>query len=111
MPIISRVGLQRWVSSFQRGGYMTNASKGGWRPRAGGRDPGRPILVDTFRLYRSVKTKRINAKRVVWGTNVPYGGYHNDGTSKLPQREFMGDSDELFKDIENILDKTIIRLL
>lgn len=110
MPVIARVGLQRWVSSFQKGGYATDASRSGWRPRKSNRST-KPLLIDTMRLFRSVRTKRVNARRVVWGSNTPYAGYHNDGDSNMPQREFMGDSRELFKDIDRIISKNISKLL
>ncbi len=110
MPVVGRLGIQRFVRSFQTAGNQTDASRGGWRPRRTSRR--NPILVDTGRLFRSVKIRSQRYDRVMFGTTgVPYARYHNDGTERLPQREFIGDSQEFFKQIEKILDKNIKRLL
>ena len=63
------------------------------------RDKTRKILVDTGRLRRAVSTslKSVSYDKIVFRVDVPYGEYHNEGTSKLPQRKFMGDSPKLRK--------------
>jgi len=108
MPVVGRIGLQRFVKSFQTGGGQTDASKGSWRPRK--RSYTHPILVKSGRLMRSIKIRRQRHDRVVFGTTgVPYANYHNEGTNRLPKREFVGDSQELFRQIEKILDRNILK--
>jgi phage virion morphogenesis protein len=47
------------------------------------------ILIDTGRLVNSINSQASgNEARV--GTNVGYAPFHNFGTRKMPQREFMG---------------------
>jgi phage gpG-like protein len=57
----------------------------------------RAILVKSGRLRRavanSIRETRFDRVRLV--VDVPYAEYHNDGTDKLPQRRFMGQSAEL----------------
>lgn len=68
----------------------------------------KPILTNTGRLRREVSLLSGNAKVVNKGFNftvtlaintntVPYAGYINDGTDKMVQRKFMGDSPALRK--------------
>ena len=52
-----------------------------------------PLLIKTSRLYNSwTKTGepgnifRYDATSMVWGSDVPYGKYHEYGTSKMPER-------------------------
>lgn len=54
-----------------------------------------PILLRTGRLRDSITTKNsesiteIGKKYLVLGTKVPYSGYHQSGTSVMPQRPFL----------------------
>lgn len=45
-------------------------------------------LVDTGTLRNSVAT-RVEGDQIVFGTNVPYGVFHQSGTRKMPQRRFL----------------------
>ncbi|CAB4126206.1 hypothetical protein UFOVP153_42 [uncultured Caudovirales phage] len=58
---------------------------------------GRAILVKTGKLRRAVAGSLIKA---TWPTirfevKSDYGIYHNEGSNKLPQRQFMGDTMKL----------------
>lgn len=79
-----------------------------------------PILQKTGRLRREVSLladkARITYDRFNFHISltlddnmVPYGKYINEGTDKMPQRKFMGDSPELkkilFNRINNYMDK------
>ena len=57
-------------------------------------DSGR--LLDSFRVINDGKTVTI-------GTNVPYAPYLNNGTGKMPARQFMGVSEGAKKQIQAIL--------
>lgn len=57
--------------------------------------PGQPILVRTGALRESM-TKRgaegnitlISGAAAVFGSRIPYGGFHDEGTSRMPMRNF-----------------------
>lgn len=51
-------------------------------------------LFDTGRLFRSLQLSRGEKNERVIGTNVPYAGFHNAGTSRMPQREFLAFNQE-----------------
>jgi len=54
------------------------------------------ILQDTGLMRTSVtaqggqNTDEIGPTWLEWGTSVPYAKYHQDGTSRIPQRQFLG---------------------
>lgn len=58
--------------------------------------PGRPMMVLTRRLERSLLGKtgdsiRVLGKKVFrFGTRVPYGIFHHMGTTRMPRRQFLG---------------------
>jgi hypothetical protein len=54
----------------------------------------RATLVKTGRLRRAVQNsvRKVTFEHIWLVVEVPYAAYHNKGTSKLPKREFMGDS-------------------
>ena len=60
-------------------------------------------LQDTGRLRSSFQTKHSKNSANVY-TNVKYAGYHNFGTSRIPQRKFMWNS----KEIRDLFDKTYL---
>ena len=73
------------------------------------------ILIDTRRLIRSVtlessadKVIEITDNSLVFGTNVPYARYHEEGTSRLPKRpvfELLGQHGRFLRRMEIALDK------
>lgn len=104
-----------FLQGFRKGGGQTNASIGGWRKRKTARSArerkrgvGRALLVRTGSLRADIKKREVSFNRIVVGTrSIPYAGYVNDGTNKMPQREFIGESRVLEKKIE----KKIVREL
>ena len=63
-----------------------SAARGGARARP---------LRDTERLMRSFgagaeHVERVTATSLVWGTAVPYAGFHQFGTRRIPARPFLG---------------------
>jgi len=101
---ILELSRDHYVEGFDKGGYQTNQSRGGWSRRQD--DESHPILEKTGRLRDSIV---IQGSQVV--STSPYGVYHNEGTGRLPQREFMGESDELYEKIEKLIEDKFTNLL
>ena len=68
------------------------------------------IMVDTGRLLGSI-THIASARQVVVGTNVFYGVFHQDGTSKMVSRAFVGLSGENENEVERVTMAFIARQL
>lgn len=76
-----------------------------------------PILRDTGRLAQSLTSGGLTTagdwvreivdegmnKGFSFGTSVPYGHFHQDGTSKIPKREFAGFTEDRLEQIEQDL--------
>lgn len=107
-----------FLQGFRKGGGQTNASIGGWQKRKTPRNArerkrnvGRALLVRTGSLRSDIKKREVSFNRIVVGTrSTPYAGYINDGTSKMPQREFIGESRVLEKKIENQIVKELDKI-
>jgi len=58
---------------------------------------GRAILVKTGKLRRDVvnSLERADWDMIRFKVKNDYGAYHNVGTDKIPQRQFMGDTPKL----------------
>lgn len=80
------------VDTFDKAAF--DGSK--WKDRKDN-DSSRRLLVKTGRMRQDIRvTERgINHRRI--GTNVPYAKYHNEGTNRLPQRKFIGNSKWLYR--------------
>lgn len=81
------------------------------RPRSGKRHKGsnpKPLL-DTGLLRASVSARgaghieRIEGNALIFGSNLFYAGWMNDGTKRIPARPFLGFSLELLDTIDDIL--------
>lgn len=100
------------------------------RRRGGDKRQGGAVLVDSGRLKRSIRVVSATKERIVIGTDVPYAEIHNEGfegrqnvrayqrrsrTGKvhtvrahtrrmsMPERRFLGESQELAGRIENLM--------
>ena len=108
--ILANEVKNHFLLGFRKGGHQTDSSRFGWAPRKRirkrERNKGnRAILVDTGALRADIKIRKKTFNNIIVGTyNIPYAEYHNDGTERLPQREFIGQS----KDLERKLFNTII---
>lgn len=80
------------VDSFDKSAFDGNK----WKARKDN-DSSRKLLVKTGRMRQDIRiTERgINHRRI--GTSVPYAKYHNEGTNRLPQRKFIGNSKWLYR--------------
>lgn len=104
-----------FLRGFDRGGGSTNASIGGWKPRKTSRSArerkrskGRALLVRSGKMKSDIKKRKISFHNITVGTrSIPYAGYINDGTPRMPQREFIGDSRVLERQIEQRIEKEI----
>ena len=114
LPIeIGNMSKNHFLRGFEKGGGQTDQSIGGWAPRKT-QGTGRALLVKTGALRADIKVRERSFNRIRISTaSVPYGGYHNYGSGKLTQREFLGESSELdrmvIRKIESELDKLFKR--
>ncbi len=83
-----------------------------WEPRkrTRTRDIGKAILVQTGRLRRSLRKKRLNALSGVLFSPLPYAKRHNEGLDRMPKRQFVGNSRNMVKKIERALELKINRI-
>lgn len=80
--------------------------------------PGRAILVRTGKLKRSMTKKGaddnitlIGRSAAVFGSAVPYGAFHDEGTLRMPQRNFSLPSDRREQIWRNQISRDITRQL
>jgi len=80
------------VVNFDAKGFVDGSLKP-WKPNKV--DTGHQQLVKTGRMRESIRVlgKTFNSRLV--GSDVPYAEYHNDGTTRLPQRKFIGNAKQL----------------
>lgn len=116
---ISNMAKNHYVQSFRDGGF-TDENKEVWKPRKqeDKKRAGRATLVDSGELRRSVVVKNINLQqlKVVIGSDLPYAAIHNYGLNgkawgkypfKMPQRQFIGKSEQVDKKAVKIIEKRI----
>jgi|ERR1035437_1029146 phage gpG-like protein len=88
------------VKSFTDQGW-TDEIFNAWSPRKRNSGAYRAILIKSGDLRRSIRIVGRTSRSITIGSNSTYGRYHNEGTSRMVKRQFMGDSAQL---------KRIIRL-
>jgi len=64
---------------------------------------GGKTLFDKGNLFHSIQAFIAPPDERIIGSDIPYGKYHQYGTSKLPVREFLGIGDEDIKLIEALV--------
>jgi len=104
-PVIAgKTAADFFTENFQRQGFLGQALAA-WRdvgrrthPRKtqkGQTAAGRQILFgETRNLSRSIDYDAGKGKVIVY-SDVKYAPFHNEGTDKLPKRQFIGDSEKL----------------
>lgn len=73
----------------------------------------RGILIGKTRdLMDSIRhsIREVSWAEIRLGTDVPYAIYHNEGTDKIPKREFMGSSKELDDKIDKVIKKAMDKI-
>jgi hypothetical protein len=99
-----------FLASWDKQGFDDGGVKS-WKPRKKEtpKTQGKPILVGTGNLRRAVANSKKEAtwERIRLQVDMPKGEqypvYINEGTDKMPKRQFMGDS----KTLRDILQKKI----
>jgi phage gpG-like protein len=107
-----------FLKGFRQGGGQTDASAGGWKPRKRSRSArerkrsvGRAILVRSGKLRADIKKRKVSFSQIRVGTrSIPYAEFVNDGTPRMAQREFIGDSKVLEKEINGILKQELDKM-
>jgi phage gpG-like protein len=96
------------VTNFDAEAFIDTTPKR-WPPKK--KPDGRRMLVKTGRGRASIQViERGSTSRKV-GTNVPYMRYHNEGTRRLPQRQFIGESKVLYDKNSRVLMSYIDRTI
>jgi phage gpG-like protein len=110
---------QHFKKSFKDGGFTDNVLER-WQPRRNQIFTGiargkrnhpntKPTLVGKKVLMNSIKKKRINNKKRILSSDLPYSAIHNEGlmgrawgkySFKMPKRKYMGNSSNLEKRTE-----------
>lgn len=71
----------------------------------------RALLVQSGALRRSIRVKSANWKAIRVGSyGIKYATYHNNGTSRLPQRQFIGKSPLMEGKIRKLVSNEINKL-
>jgi phage gpG-like protein len=118
--IVGEQVVNETVTNFRRGGFFGKK----WKPRRpdAPRNEGRGILIDSGRLFRSIRILTRTLKTVVVGSTVPYAAVHNQGLKvrkrparkgrskrrggasfKMPKRQFIGESKTLSKRLNKLM--------
>ena len=102
--IAGKTAADFFTENFQRQGFL-NKTVEPWRdvkrrthPRntpKGQTAAGRKILFGKTRNLEPSIDYDTNAGKVVVYSDVHYAPYHNEGTDKIPKRQFIGDSEKL----------------
>ena len=107
--VIGNMAKNHYLKGFRDGGF-TDRTLDPWakrkRPNKADRrnSRSRALLVDKGHLRRSIRVVRATWGRIeVGSTGIPYAGYHNKGSGKLPRRQFVGRS--------KVLNDKIIRII
>lgn len=108
--------LPKELAETARDYFVDSFDKQGWENQpwdARKDDNPWPILVKSGNLKRSVEDSINKAEwsEIVLTSDTEYGSYHNDGTDRLPQREFMGESQELTDRLTEIIEQRLTDIL
>lgn len=92
------VAESHFKNNFKAQGFV-DKTVNPWKPRKNNVDPGRPILIKTYRLKHGFRRQLLNNSSGKVTNAVPYAHKHNAGkpSENLVQRKFMGRSHELDK--------------
>lgn len=93
------------VDIFDAQGWIDGGAVNRWAPRKGNTRKGGKILVDSGRGRQSITMTKITVESVTIESGADYMRYHNEGTMKMPKRQFMGESKTLNKQSLEIIKK------
>ena len=98
---IGEISVSHFKKSFTDYGF-TNIRRGRWRTRK--RYAPHPLMRKSNDLINSITARRTGKYTVrVETIGVDYAAYHNEGTDRLPKRQFIGNSVMLDKRIKRKL--------
>lgn len=119
--IVGTEAKNHFREGFDKEGF-TDKSLVKWKPRKERRRKdgsmsakertrvGRKILTGETGELSKIESEPGTATVKVY-TEASYAKFHNDGTDKLPQRQFMGESQELNQKIEKVILEEVEKLL
>jgi len=119
MPkLVAEEAVNHFNAGFRKGGGQTDKSLTGWKPRKPARTPreaqrnqGRAILVRSGAMRSDIKARTITPRKIVVNViHIPYAGFHNEGSGKIPQREFIGHSRVLRAKTRRLIDQQLKRI-
>jgi hypothetical protein len=116
--VIANQSLNHFLLGFERAGFQTNDSRGGWPKRKSNakRNVGRALLVDSGALRNSLQKIKTSFEDITIGTRrIQYARRHNEGLTdrlgrKMPKRNFIGESNKLNKNNIQTLLKMIDKI-
>ncbi|MDX1903784.1 MAG: hypothetical protein SFU27_06450 [Thermonemataceae bacterium] len=91
-----------WKEPIRKNGAIKRKKGSGYWKGRSPRDASRTTLVGKGVLQRSLK-HQIKGNVIRFYSNVKYAGYHNEGTEKLPKRQFLGMEKPLQTKINKII--------
>jgi phage gpG-like protein len=95
--IAAALAVRHFRDNFNKQGFDDNGIQR-WAPfKSPNYRPGQSKLVKTSQLRDSIKSQILGRGQIVIYTDRPYAAYHNNGTTKIPQRKFIGPSRSLNK--------------
>lgn len=108
--ILANEAKNFFLEGFRKGGFTDNGFKK-WAPRfkrlsrtlvsRTEREPSNLIGAGSGKLRRSIAVRIATFLRIVIGTSgIPYAARHNLGLKNMPQRQFIGDSKRLERELE-----------
>lgn len=74
-------------------------------------DRTRAILVQTGRLRRAIRRAQPKSNTIDIVADVPYAETHNEGTDRVPQRRFIGNSQALNRRALNIIKEEALKAI
>lgn len=113
--LVARKAVNHSLKAFADQGF-TDATLSPWaarkRPNKADRSTGRrrAILVDSGNLRRSIRASSATWSRIAIGAyGINYATFHNQGTSRIPRRRFLGPSKVLNNQIRVIIRTEIMK--
>ena len=108
---IANTAKMEFIQNFRNQSFNGKS----WQKRKSDKQAGRNLLVKTGRLRRDVSnsvtagTKNSNLSYTLV-VNNPYAEYNNDGTSRMPQRQFVGMTPELNKKLLMKINQKVMKI-
>ena len=109
--LTSKSELTKLVEDYNKENWASQTDPvtgSGWAPR---KPPtgGWPILRKSGKMQDSTKFNSSGPMLFTAKTSVSYGGFHMSGTSKMPQRRWLGIGPSLTRDMEQVIARNIFK--